>query len=92
MARRLTVTAFWDDEAGVWVATSDDIPGLATEAASLDRLLERVVAVTPELMEDNAHLLQTKFEPGDTFEVCIVSEITMPTVHAARWYEASMGN
>jgi len=26
------VSAFWDDEAAVWVATSEDIPGLATEA------------------------------------------------------------
>jgi hypothetical protein len=30
----LLVTAEWDEEAKVWVATSDDVPGLATEAES----------------------------------------------------------
>jgi predicted RNase H-like HicB family nuclease len=58
MQHKFLVTAAWDDEAGVWVATSDDIPGLITEAATLDALLERVVAVAPELLEDNAHLLK----------------------------------
>ena len=28
----------WDPEANVWVATSDDVPGLATEAATIDEL------------------------------------------------------
>ena len=28
----IEVSAFWDHEASVWVATSDDVPGLATEA------------------------------------------------------------
>ena len=33
MAKRpLLVTAEWDDEAKVWVATSEDVPGLVTEA------------------------------------------------------------
>jgi hypothetical protein len=27
-----TVEPIWDDKASVWVATSDDIPGLTTEA------------------------------------------------------------
>ena len=27
-----TVEPIWDDNASVWVATSDDIPGLTTEA------------------------------------------------------------
>lgn len=58
MQHKFLVTAEWDEEAGVWIATSDDIPGLVTEAATLDALLERVMAITPELLEDNAHLLQ----------------------------------
>jgi predicted RNase H-like HicB family nuclease len=54
---KYVVTAEWDDEGEVWVATSDDIPGLVTEAKSLEALLQRVSAVAPELLEDNAHLL-----------------------------------
>ena len=53
MAQNFLVTAQWDDEAGVWVATSDDIVGLATEAPTLDELFRRVVAVAPELLADN---------------------------------------
>lgn len=30
--RTFAIKAFWDPEAEVWVATSDDVPGLATEA------------------------------------------------------------
>ncbi|MCL2057354.1 MAG: DUF1902 domain-containing protein [Oscillospiraceae bacterium] len=41
----------WDPEAYVWVATSGDIPGLATEAGSYDALIERVLNIIPELFE-----------------------------------------
>jgi len=83
MPRKLLVTAQWDDEAGMWVATSDDIPGLVTESASLDGLLERVLAVTPELLDDNGHLLAARAEAGETFEICIHSQLSMLPGHAA---------
>jgi hypothetical protein len=35
-----------DDQSRVWVAESDDVPGLATEAATLDELLTRQFAAT----------------------------------------------
>lgn len=56
---RYQVDANWDGEAGVWVAHSDDIPGLNTEAETFDRLVERVVAVAPEL------LVLNKAQPKD---------------------------
>ncbi len=34
--KELLVTAFWDDEAKVWVAESDEVPGLITEAETVD--------------------------------------------------------
>lgn len=43
----------WDNEAGVWVATSDDIPGLVLESGSFDALLERTRFAVPELLELN---------------------------------------
>ena len=43
----------WDNEADVWVATSDDIPGLVLESGSFDALLERVRFAVPELLELN---------------------------------------
>lgn len=44
----------WDDEAGVWVATSPDIIGLVLESESLEILMERVNDAIPELQELNS--------------------------------------
>ena len=41
----------WDDEAAVWIATSDDVPGLVLEGGSFDALVERVKSAVPELIE-----------------------------------------
>ncbi len=63
MAQHFVVYAMRDEEAGVWVATSSDIPGLVTEAETYDDLVDRVLAVAPELLRDNA-----KFAPSLTGE------------------------
>lgn len=47
------VKVFWDNEASVWIATSDDIPGLVLESGSFDALLERVRFAAPELLSLN---------------------------------------
>jgi hypothetical protein len=44
------VNLVWDPEAAVWVATSEDIPGLVLEGGSLDALTERVRFAVPELL------------------------------------------
>lgn len=43
----------WDDEATVWIATSEDVPGLVLESGSLDALMERVRYAIPELLHLN---------------------------------------
>ncbi|ROR39632.1 DUF1902 domain-containing protein [Diaphorobacter sp. C33] len=53
MQKPYLIHAEWDDEAGVWVATSDDVPGLATESASLEALAEKLHHLVPELLEAN---------------------------------------
>lgn len=47
------VTATWDADALVWVATSDDVPGLATEAATLEALGDKLRLLVPELLDAN---------------------------------------
>lgn len=47
------VHADWDPEARVWVATSDDVPGLATEAPTVEALSEKLRVLIPELLEAN---------------------------------------
>ena len=38
-----------DDEAQVWVAESDDLPGLVAEASTVEDLLEKLSVLVPEL-------------------------------------------
>ena len=47
------VRAEWDDEAAVWVATSDDVPGLVTEAQTLEALDTKLKSLVPELLFAN---------------------------------------
>ena len=47
------VNLTWDAEAKVYVATSDDIPGLVLESGSFDALVERVRFAVPELLKLN---------------------------------------
>jgi predicted RNase H-like HicB family nuclease len=50
------VRAEWDDEAKVWVATSDDVPGLATEAETMEELSKKLEVMIPELLTENGYL------------------------------------
>jgi len=48
--------AEWDDEAKVWVATSDDVPGLATEAETMEELSKKLEVMIRELLTENGYL------------------------------------
>ena len=43
-----------DCEANVWVATSEDVPGLVLESESFDDLLQKVGDAIPELIQLNS--------------------------------------
>jgi len=47
------INLIWDSEVGVWIAESEDIPGLVLESGSYDALVERVRFAIPELIELN---------------------------------------
>ena len=47
----IVVTVVRDEDAGLWVAFNDKI-GLATEARSLEQLIEIVEKLVPELIEE----------------------------------------
>jgi len=52
MIRRLIlIRAFWDDEAKVWVAASDDMEGLMAEAATIEKLRDKLLVMISELLE-----------------------------------------
>lgn len=50
MSRNYSIQARWDDEAGVWTATSGDVPGLVVEADTWSRMIEEVRLILPELL------------------------------------------
>jgi len=51
MNREITIQARWDGEASVWLATSEDVPGLVVEADTWPAMIEEVRIVLPELLE-----------------------------------------
>ena len=57
MATPLRITAFWDDEAKVYVAESEDVPGLVTEADTVSALVQKLKVLIPELLEENGNLV-----------------------------------
>jgi len=56
MTQQYLVRASWDSDAHVWFASSDDVPGLATEAANLEALEAKLQTIVPELLEANGVL------------------------------------
>ena len=52
------VHATWDAEASVWVAQSDDVPGLITESPTIEDLIVKLKLLIPELLEANGVLPQ----------------------------------
>jgi predicted RNase H-like HicB family nuclease len=54
--REFKVTAFRDPEASVWVAQSEDVPGLVTEADTVEQLVTKLRVMVPELLEANGVL------------------------------------
>ena len=51
MSRDINIQARWDGEAGVWIATSSDVPGLVVEADSWPAMINEVRLVLPDLMD-----------------------------------------
>ncbi|MEI6441760.1 MAG: DUF1902 domain-containing protein [Nostocales cyanobacterium ELA583] len=62
------VEAFWDSEAEVWVASSEDIPGLVTETSTIDILTEKLRLMIPELLVLN-QIVPTNYSGTINFEL-----------------------
>ena len=53
MGKPYYVHAVWDEEARVWVASSEDVPGLATESETAETLVAKLELLIPELLTFN---------------------------------------
>lgn len=47
----IVVKTTWDADAKVWVAGSEDVQGLVTEADSIDALLKKLPGIIQDLLE-----------------------------------------
>ena len=56
----IQVKAIWDKEALVWVATSNDVPGLVTESENMEKLIQKLKIMIPELLEANGMLMKSQ--------------------------------
>jgi len=52
MARPIVVHADWDPEGAVWVATTNDLKGLITEADSMEALRAKLPGMILDLLEE----------------------------------------
>lgn len=50
---KYVINIVWDNDAEVYIATSDEIPELVLESGSFDALIEKVRFAAPELLKLN---------------------------------------
>lgn len=62
------IEAFWDSEAKVWVAESEDVPGLITEADTIESLTEKLKQMIPELLQLN-NIVTSSYVGNISFEL-----------------------
>jgi hypothetical protein len=77
--RVFELRAEWDEEAGVWWCSNDELP-LTTEAATFELLVARVLEIAPEIAAENGLA-----KAGDEIEVHVRAERvhSVPVVAAA---------
>lgn len=56
MIRHALVRCAWDPDAGVWFVQETDIPGLITEAATLDALRAKLPGMIQDLIEGESEI------------------------------------
>ncbi|WP_288950462.1 DUF1902 domain-containing protein [uncultured Paracoccus sp.] len=74
----IVVKVGWDGGAGVWVATSDDVRGLAVEADDFAKLNEKVKLALYDLIELNGFP-----HKGDEIPLNLVKEDTLSFAECA---------
>ncbi|MBO4681919.1 MAG: DUF1902 domain-containing protein [Clostridiales bacterium] len=61
---KYVINVIWDNDAAVYIATSESIPGLVLESGSFDALVEKVRVAVPELLQlnnDKAEIVDLTF-------------------------------
>ncbi len=82
LRQSIMVRATWDPEAEVFVATSEDVPGLVAEAATSAELSRKLVVLVPELLELNADSGITSDGTREIPLYVMLEQVTRILVHA----------
>lgn len=61
--KEFKVRVAWDSEAEVWYVCDSDVPGLSTEATSIDSLIAKLQVMVPELLVLNGIVKAHDHEP-----------------------------
>ena len=77
--RPVEVHARWDSEAEVWSAEAENLPGLVTEADSIEALMAKLRVMVPELLSYSPDLA-ARLGP----EIHLVSERSFVTETAPK--------
>jgi len=75
MRRHAVVRAAWDEEAQVWYVEESDIPGLATEADSLEALRERLRVIIPDLLSDRMRFEEMRDGQMDRWQTLTTAQL-----------------
>ena len=70
---KIIVRAIWDAEAKVWVAESENVPGLATEADTIEALTAKLRNIIPELLIYN-NVIAKNYSGSINFELSTVRQ------------------
>ena len=70
---KINVQAIWDAEALVWVAESENVPGLATEADTIEALTAKLRDMIPEMLILN-NLISKNYSGSINFELNTVRQ------------------
>ncbi|MCJ2059248.1 DUF1902 domain-containing protein [Methylobacterium sp. J-048] len=52
MPRHAVIRCTWDPDAAVWYVSESDVPGVVTEAETLDALRHKLPGMIQDLLED----------------------------------------
>jgi predicted RNase H-like HicB family nuclease len=58
MQRLIVVRAIWDREAAVWIAESEDVPGLVTEAETIENLEAKLPGLIQDLLDEDGSSIE----------------------------------
>jgi hypothetical protein len=73
------IESYWDEESEVWVASSDEIPGLCTEADTIEALTQKLRSIVPELLLLN-HSIQSNEVKTISIEIVSHRQESIPVI------------